>query len=401
MMKDGTAYSTDYPNIYTYWNGRSKKWMYRVRLTYYIGSKKKEHSKSGFVNLTAAKKHLAEMEEKVRDGYDVKKSKKITWWEHYQTVRDYRIQKGKWKKKYLRDNKYLVKVLKEYFGDVPLQRITSRMVQDFIDDFYQKGGVKGDGIKQSTMEQYLKLFWAIINDAVKKDILDKNRTKDVDFEQEGYKLQERKMTDNEFHTFIHLGKEQLKPVFYLALELFTYGLRLGEVTGIRIKDLTFLPNGTSLVKLKINVTSEGIGDLKTKSSYRWVAFSVETTNLLQEQINRARVIKKKKGVVLHHDDFIFISEKFGTVYNPATIYNYIKDIAKQVNPDISPHWFRHYFATDALAKGVDSMALKKILGHESLDITARYAKNNERLAINVLENTRESNTDNTVNNTVT
>ena len=55
-----------------------------------------------------------------------------------------------------------------------------------------------------------------------------------------------------------------------------------------------------------------------------------------------------------------------------SITDLIRPWAKKANVKITPHSFRHYFAEQLVAKGVDIYIVSKLLGHESLETTAKY-----------------------------
>lgn len=75
------------------------------------------------------------------------------------------------------------------------------------------------------------------------------------------------------------------------------------------------------------------------------------------------------------DDIIFVNKQ-GLPYNRRSFSRLISDIRKNLNlaETITPHAFRHSFATHLLENGVDLRSIQQLLGHESLSTTQRYTK---------------------------
>lgn len=74
-----------------------------------------------------------------------------------------------------------------------------------------------------------------------------------------------------------------------------------------------------------------------------------------------------------YDDFLFIG-RFGTPLSRVSVFNIVKDRALKagVTKEISPHTFRHCFATHLIENGADLRAVQEMLGHESLTTTEIY-----------------------------
>ncbi|HVX49937.1 MAG TPA: tyrosine recombinase, partial [Chitinophagaceae bacterium] len=75
----------------------------------------------------------------------------------------------------------------------------------------------------------------------------------------------------------------------------------------------------------------------------------------------------------HCDDILFLS-KFGKALSRVMIFYIIKNLAQKagITKNISPHTFRHSFATHLVEGGADLRAVQEMLGHESITTTEIY-----------------------------
>jgi len=71
--------------------------------------------------------------------------------------------------------------------------------------------------------------------------------------------------------------------------------------------------------------------------------------------------------------WLFPGAKSGHHITPTAIYCRIKTLARAIKkPEISPHWFRHFFATNALANGAPLVSVSRSMGHSSVNVTSLY-----------------------------
>ena len=151
--------------------------------------------------------------------------------------------------------------------------------------------------------------------------------------------------------------------------LFSCGLRVSELANMKLSDL-YLEDRVLLVRGKGNkerlvpVSNKAIADLK-----RWFF----DRNLM----------KIKPG----EDDYVFLNRR-GAHLTRTMILIMVKRQAEEagIKKTISPHTFRHSFATALLQGGADLRSIQAMLGHEKIDTTLVYTHiSNEQLRKAILE----------------
>jgi integrase/recombinase XerD len=137
--------------------------------------------------------------------------------------------------------------------------------------------------------------------------------------------------------------------------LYSCGLRVSELCNLKLSDL-YLEEG--FIKV------EGKG-----SKQRLVPISQRGINELKNYFIDRNRISIKKG----YEDFVFISKR-GTNISRIMVFHIIKVLAENIGlqKTISPHTFRHSFATHLLEGGCNLRAIQSMLGHESIATTEIY-----------------------------
>ena len=100
-----------------------------------------------------------------------------------------------------------------------------------------------------------------------------------------------------------------------------------------------------------------------------------TAKVLNIYVNEVRChLTIQKG----QEDYIFLSKK-GKYLSRISIYNIVKELAEkaQIKKNISPHTFRHSFATELIERGANLRAVQDMLGHESITTTQLYTHINK------------------------
>lgn len=138
--------------------------------------------------------------------------------------------------------------------------------------------------------------------------------------------------------------------------LYGCGLRVSELTNLRISDLFFKES-------IIRVT--GKGDKERL---------VPINKLAQKHIGIYREeVRVHQTVARGHEDFVFLNRR-GKQLTRAMIFHIVKTltVSAGIRKSVSPHTFRHSFATHLVEGGADLRAVQEMLGHESITTTEIY-----------------------------
>jgi len=138
--------------------------------------------------------------------------------------------------------------------------------------------------------------------------------------------------------------------------LYSCGLRVTELIELRLSNL-------HLEIEFVRVTGKG-------NKERLVPIGASAIKHLKLYLEGARVHNQLQH---GHEDYVFVGKR-GKRLSRVTVFTMIKDLAKKANirKAISPHTFRHSFATHLLEGGADLRAIQQMLGHESITTTEIY-----------------------------
>lgn len=138
--------------------------------------------------------------------------------------------------------------------------------------------------------------------------------------------------------------------------LYGCGLRVSELVGLKVSDL-FFEEGF------LKITGKG-------NKQRFVPIGAHTQRYIEMYKS---TIRNQLTIQKGHEDTLFLNRR-GRQLTRAMIFTIIKDLAVAINLNkkISPHTFRHSYATHLLENGADLRSIQLLLGHESITTTEIY-----------------------------
>jgi len=230
-------------------------------------------------------------------------------------------------------------------------RIDTTTVKDFI---YQIAKVVNER-SQTRIISGLKSFF---NYLVFEDYRDDNPMELIEAPKIGRKLPDTlSVTEiDQISDAVDLSKPEGQRNIAIIETLYGCGLRVSELTHLKISDL-FFDEGF------IKVTGKG-------NKQRFVPISKLTQKYITIYKNE---IRTHLNIAPKDIDILFLNRR-GKQLTRAMIFTIVKQLAEKIgmHKNISPHTFRHSFATHLLENGADLRAIQQMLGHESITTTEVY-----------------------------
>lgn len=263
---------------------------------------------------------------------------------------------------YIRDLKQMAEYLGSEFSILP-QQAEERHIEAFLAHLYDKG------VKKTTQARILSgiksfFYYLLINDRIEN-----LPTEFIDPPKTGRKLPDV-LTVAEIESIINtFDSDDRFGIRNKAMveTLYSCGLRVSELVTLRISDLFFNDGFIRVI---------GKGDKQ-----RLVPIS-ETA---KRRIEAYLLLRHTMQTDARDADIVFLNNK-GRGLTRVMIFHIIKKaaLAAGITKTISPHTFRHSFATHLLEGGASIRQVQEMLGHESILTTEIYTHlDSERLRENV------------------
>lgn len=152
-------------------------------------------------------------------------------------------------------------------------------------------------------------------------------------------------------THLNTMEKALFELFYAT------GLRVSELVNLEIRN----------TDLKTNI----IKTLGKGSKERIIPFGSKAKNALKAYLKEREIILLTSKEGRKYEKYVFLKPD-GSKITRQFVYNFIHNLGKKIEKDISPHTIRHSFATHLLENGADLRVVQELLGHSSIVTTQLY-----------------------------
>ena len=250
---------------------------------------------------------------------------------------------------YLTDLDKLLRFLKA--GNIDMLSVTLDDLQRFA------AGLHDIGIHPRSQARIMSGIKSFFHFLIMADYREDDPSELLEGPKIGFKLPEV-LTVEEIDTIIatvDMSKKEGQRNRAILETLYSCGLRVSELCNLKLSELYF---DEGFIKV------EGKG-----SKQRLVPISPRAIKEIKYWLLDRNVGKIKKGF----EDYVFLA-RWGNSISRIMVFHLIKELAEKagITKNISPHTFRHSFATHLLEGGANLRAIQCILGHESIATTEIY-----------------------------
>ena len=265
---------------------------------------------------------------------------------------------------YLRD----VKKFANYA--IPLDISELKVTRENISDFLSE--INKESISARSQARIISGIKAFYKYLIMEDYLKINPTELIESPRIGLKLPDTLslIEIDKLIAAVDLSNKQGERNRAILETLYSCGLRVSELTSLQLSNIHFKEGYLKVI---------GKGDKE-----RLAPIGGRAIKYLTIYINEVRNHQDiKKG----HEDFVFLNNR-GAKLTRVMIFLIIQKLTEAIGlkKKISPHTFRHSFATHLIEGGADLRAVQEMLGHESITTTEIYTHlDKEYLRSNIIQ----------------
>ena len=254
---------------------------------------------------------------------------------------------------YINDiNNFIIFLKSKNLGGLKYSDIDSSLIRDFLENFYQSGK---STYSQARVVSGIKSFFGYL---LLEEKIDINPTELIESPKLSKKLPDTLNIEDIEKMLLSINIDNFEGLRNRAIieTLYSCGLRVSELINITYQNL-FLDIG--FIKVLGKSSKERLVPIG-KSAIKYI-------KLYNERFRNN--IKVKSG----NEGYLFLNRR-GSKISRNMIFIIIKNISDKIllKKKISPHTFRHSFATHMIEGGADLRAVQEMLGHESITTTEIY-----------------------------
>ena len=239
---------------------------------------------------------------------------------------------------------------------IPLKLNELKIQRENISDFLAE--LKDDGIAARSQARIISGIKAFYKYLIIEDYIKYDPTELIESPKVGFKLPDTLslIEIDKLISAVDLSNKQGERNRAILETLYSCGLRVSELTNLKLSNIYFNEGYLKVI---------GKGDKERLAPIGGRALKYLTTYI--NEVRYHQTIKKGQ------EDFVFLNNR-GAGLTRVMIFLIIQKLAAEIGlkKKISPHTFRHSFATHLIEGGADLRAVQEMLGHESITTTEIY-----------------------------
>ncbi|WP_251622452.1 site-specific tyrosine recombinase XerD [Odoribacter lunatus] len=253
---------------------------------------------------------------------------------------------------YLNDIRKLAKFCEDNHKQKDIEKVSYDLLKDYL------SFVSDMGVTHRTQARSISSIRSFFKFLVYDGILENNPTKLLEAPKIGRKLPSV-LTVEEVDAILN-AVEMYKPEGQrnkaIVETLYSCGLRVSELISVKISNINFR---MGIIRIEGKGNKERIIPLSKNAKQEIKLYMKGYRSYLDIQ----------KG----YEDILFLNKR-GTSLSRVMVFNIIKHVAERahITKAVSPHTFRHSFASHLVTRGADLRAVQDMLGHESILTTEIY-----------------------------
>lgn len=261
--------------------------------------------------------------------------------------------------------------IKSKFGNKRLRDVRNDQIQEFYNSMSEK-------YSRNTLEICRAVLNGMYEVAIRNEMLQKNPVSHAVLPKDYRKPAVKVLTLPEQKIFLEYAKGSIYyPMYEIAL--FT-GMRSGELRGLQWSDIDFEKEIIHVTHSLLYLNHRGyyMGATKTENSVRDIPM-LENVKIILKELRTKRFSKYQKSdiITIRNDEFsnLIFTNANGNPINRDRFKIEINRVVAKIQedyeefPHVTPHMFRHTFATRSIEQGIPPKVLQTIMGHKSLTTT--------------------------------
>lgn len=257
-----------------------------------------------------------------------------------------------------------LEVVYPYIGAIPLFKLRPLAIENMLTQLRKRKNRGGQPIQETTVQHYLSAVSAVLSDAKRNEIIQKNPARMIDLPTASHAGQHIPTVEEAQHLLQALAREPRHfRVFYL-LAMAT-GCRRGELCALRWSDFRTSGNGFILTvsRSRSIVAGRGVVEGSTKNGHsRQIILSPALRGVLLSYRWRLTQEAARHGRKL--STYLFVNSD-GSLIHPDTFTKRLRKIyaANGFPAEYHLHTLRHFFVSTLLHSGIDKQTVAELAGH--------------------------------------